>query len=140
MKWAIYFYIIYILNNEIRINEFSENHRSLQTRAKSCLKLEAVFFYDVSELAKCELSIFNSKSKSKAQNLPKHNFSYFVKNYQMEYWNAAFVYSDIFTMVTDIVRQIMEKFSTSQMAWSWERNLASVINLSGTQKWSKHQP
>ena len=49
--------------------------------------------------------------------------------------NAVYVYSDIFTKVADIIRQIMENFSKSQMVGSWERNLAFVIKLSGTKNY-----
>ena len=112
---------------------------NFQARAKNCSKFVPVFFYDISNLARSELSVFNSKFISKTQNFSKHPFLHFIKKYQIEIRNAVYVYSDIFTMVIDINRQIMENFSKSQVAGSWERNLAFVINLSGTQKLPKHQ-
>ena len=74
------------------------------------------FFYDVWKFAKSELSVFNSKSKSKPQKLPKRSFLH-LKNR-----NTVYVYSDIFTMGKDIIRQIMEKSSES-------RRVLILVNL-----------
>ena len=106
---------------------------------KALQNLNKCFFYDVSKLVKTELSVFNSKSKYKTKNLPKHHFPHFLKKYQVEIQHVVYLYSDLFTMVIYIIRQIMENFSNSHMTRSWERNLAFVIDLSGTQKSSKHQ-
>ena len=62
-----------------------------------------------------------------------------MKKHQLENQNVAYVYSDIFTIGNYIIRQIMENFSKSQMAGSWELNLVLVINLSGIQKLWKHE-
>ena len=67
------------------------------------------------KLAKSELNFFSSKSKSKIQNLPKYLFLHFIKQYQIEIRNTVYVYSDIFTMTIDIIRQIMEKISKNQI-------------------------
>ena len=57
----------------------------------------------------------------------------------MEIRNSVYAHSNIFTMVIDKIRVIIENFTKSHMAGSWEWNSAFVINLSKTQKLSQHQ-
>ena len=68
-----------------------------------------------------------------------HNILHYIKKFLVEILKAFYVYPDIFRMVIDIIRQIKENFYRSQMARPWKRNLALVINLSRTQKFSEHQ-
>ena len=51
---------------------------------KAVQNLNQYFFYDVSKLAKSELSVINSKCESRTKKLPKHHFLHFIKKYQME--------------------------------------------------------
>ena len=57
---------------------------------------------------------------SEVEYQPEHikPFLHIIKKYQREIRNDVYVYSDIFTMVIDISRQIVENFSKSQMAGS----------------------
>ena len=119
----MYFSVIELMTS-VKIIEVFKHEKT------NCSKLVPVLSYDVSKLAKSELSVFNFKSKSETQNLPKPHFYTIWKN---KWWKIETIF--VFTQI--YLRQIMENFSNIQMAGSWERNLALDINLSGTQKWSK---
>ena len=100
------------------VSDFSEHHRGSQAWANRNSKVELLFFYDVSKLAKSELGVLNHLSMN-----------------QIDLMSA--IYLKTLMMVIDISLLIKGNISKSQIAGQWKWNLAFINNLSRTRNLRK---